>query len=56
MDLYIVDMITDLNEPVSVTVQAYDQAEAEAIAVTMLEQGEIDCVGQICACISSYLA
>lgn len=56
MDIYIVDMITDMDEPVSVEVQAYDQAEAEAIAVTMLERGELDCVGLICACCSSYLA
>lgn len=55
MDIYVVEIITDLDEPISVTVQAYDQAEAEAIAVTMLERGELDCVGQICACCSSYL-
>lgn len=56
MDIYVVEIITDLDEPISVTVQAYDQVEAEAIAVTMLERGELDCVGQICACCSSYLA
>lgn len=56
MDLYYVDMITDLDEQASVQVQAYDQAEAEAIAVTMLERGELDCGGQICVCCSSYLA
>lgn len=55
MYTYIVDMITDMDEPVRVEVQAYDQTEAEANAFTMLERGELDCVGQICAQCTSYL-
>lgn len=46
MDLYIVELITDLDEQVSICVQANDQYEAEAIAVSMLENGEHDCVGR----------
>lgn len=56
MEIYKVDMITDLNEQVSVCVQANDQSEAEAIAVSMLENGELECIGRICASYSSYTA
>ncbi len=56
MELYIVNMITDLDEPVSVCVQASDYAEAEAIGATMLENGELDCAGMICVQCSAVLA
>ena len=48
MNTYMVSMITDLDEPVSVCVQAEDEAEAEAIGTAMLENGELECVGMIC--------
>lgn len=56
MELFTVDMITDLDEQVSICVQANDQYEAEAIAVSMLENGELDCVGRICVSFSAYLS
>ena len=56
MELFTVDMITDLDEQVSICVQANDQYEAEAIAVSMLENGELDCIGRIGFSFSSYLA
>jgi len=56
MELYIVYLITDLDEQLEVCVQASDNAEAEAIAVTMLENGELPCVGRICAQCSSYIS
>ena len=34
---------------------AYDESEAEAIGVTMLENGELDCAGQICAAATAVL-
>ena len=36
-------------------VDAYDESEAEAIGVTMLENGELDCAGQICAAATAVL-
>lgn len=36
MDIYVVDMITDMDEPIRVEVQAYDQAEAEAISLSRI--------------------
>ena len=42
MELFNVDMITDLDEQVSICVHANDQSEAEAIAVSMLENGQLD--------------
>ena len=55
MELFNVYMITDLDEQVSICVQANDQYEAEAIAVSMLENGELDCAGQICAAATAVL-
>ena len=54
MELFNVYMITDLDEQVSICVQANDQYEAEAIAVSMLENGELDCIGRICVSFSAY--
>ena len=56
MELFNVDMITDLDEQACICVQANDQHEAEAIAVSMLENGELDCVGCICVSLSAYPA
>ena len=53
MNTYAVSIITDLDEQVYTTVQAYDEAEAESIAVTMLENGELESVGMICASIEA---
>lgn len=55
MYTFLVDLISDLDEQVSVYVEAYDEAEAEAIGITMLENGELDCAGQICAASSATL-
>lgn len=41
-------MISDLDEQVSVFVEASTGTEAESIGIAMLENGELDCVGQIC--------
>ena len=53
MNTYLVELISDLDEQVSVYIEAYDEAEAEAIGITMLENGEPDCAGQICAAASA---
>lgn len=37
MNTYLVELISDLDEQVSIYVDAYDESEAEAIGVTMLE-------------------
>jgi hypothetical protein len=55
MNTYLVELISDLDEQVSIYVDAYDESEAEAIGVTMLENGELDCVGQICAAATAVL-
>ena len=48
MRTYIVVMITDLGEEVSVSVDAPSVSKAELIAIGMLENGELDCMSQIC--------
>lgn len=40
MNTYLVELISDLDEQVSVYVEAKDESEAEAIGITMLENGE----------------
>lgn len=55
MQTYLVELISDLDEQVSVYVEAYNESEAEAIGVTMLENGELDCAGQICAATTAVL-
>ena len=45
MNTYLVELISDFDEQVSL----YIEAEAETIGVTMLEKGELNCAGQICA-------
>lgn len=45
---YIVEMITDLSEEVSVSVEASSAGKAEQIAIGMLENGELDCMSQVC--------
>ena len=56
MELFNVDMITDLDEQVFVCIQANEQSEAEAVAVSMLENGELDCIGRICVSFCAYYA
>lgn len=46
MNTYLVELISDQDEQVSIYVDAYD--ESEVIDVTMLKNGEVDCAGQIC--------
>ena len=48
MQTYIVDMITDLSEEVPVSVEALSAGKAEQIAIGMLENGELDCMSQVC--------
>lgn len=55
MNTYLVELISDLDEQVSVYVEAKDESEAEAIGITMLENGELDCAGQICAAATAVL-
>ena len=42
MSTYIIEMITDLGEKVSVSVDAPSVSKAEQIAIGMLENGELD--------------
>lgn len=51
LNLYQVDMITDLDEQVS----AYGESEALVIGITMLENGELECAGPICASAATTL-
>ena len=46
MNTYLVELISDLDEQVSIYVDAYDESEAEAIGVTKL-----DCVVQLIFCV-----
>lgn len=55
LNLYQVDMITDLDEQVSVCVNAYDESEALTIGISMLENGDLECAGQICASASAIM-
>ena len=48
MRTYIVDMITDLSEEDSVSIEAPSAGKAEQIAIGMLETGELDCMSQVC--------
>lgn len=48
MRTYIVDMITDLSEEDSVSIEAPSAGKAEQIAIGMLENGELDCMSQVC--------
>lgn len=56
MNTYMVELISDLDEQVSVYVDAYSESEAEAIGIIMLENGELDCAGLICAAATAVLA
>lgn len=56
MELYIVYMTTELGEEVDVCVQASSTSEAEAIGITMLEGGELQCDGVMCMQCSAVLA
>ena len=44
MSRYLVELLSDLNEEVSVYVEADNEAEAEAIGVAMLEDGKLYCI------------
>ena len=54
MELYYVDIYTDLNESLTIIVNANTYEEAEAIATSMVECGEADCIGQIVVSCSAY--
>ena len=54
MELYYVDIYTDLNESLTIIVNANSYEEAEAIATSMVECGEADCIGQIVVSCSAY--
>ena len=56
MELYMVYMTTEHGEEVEVCVQASSTSEAEAIGITMLEGGELQCYGVICMQCSAVLA
>ena len=55
MDLYQVDIITDIDD-VAVTVNASSDNEAISIALTMFDQGEIDCEGTEVVSIAAWPA
>lgn len=48
MKTYEVEMITDLNEEVSVCIEAPSADKAKKVAIGMLEDGELDCQSQVC--------
>ena len=48
MKTYEVEMITDLNEEVSVCIEAPSADKAGKGATGMLEDGELDCQSQVC--------
>lgn len=54
MDIYYVDVYTDLDESLMLTVNANSPQEAETIAITMVECGDAPCVGQIVVSCSAY--
>ena len=56
MELYMVYMTTELGEEIDVCVQASSPSEAEAIGMTMLEGGELQCDGVICIQCSAVFA
>jgi hypothetical protein len=45
MDLYQVELVTDMDN-VSIIVNAHDENEAIAIAITMFERGEVNSLGR----------
>ena len=45
MNTYLVELISDLYEQVSVYVDAYSESEADVIGITMFENGKLDCAG-----------
>lgn len=47
MDIYYVDIYTDLDETLMLTVNANSPQEADAIAISMVECGDAPCVRQI---------
>ena len=48
MKTYEVEMITDLNEEVSVCIEAPSADKAKKVAIGMLEDGQLDCQSQVC--------
>ena len=56
MSTYIIEMITDLGEKVSVSVDAPSVSKAEQKAIGMLENCELDCIGRICVSFCAYYA
>ena len=45
MDIYQVELVTDM-DIISIIVNAYDENEAIAIAITMFERGQVDSMGK----------
>ena len=54
MNIYYVDIYTDMDEALTLTVQADSPSEAEAIAQTMVECGEAPCVSHIVVSCNAY--
>lgn len=54
MEIYYVDIYTDLDETLTLTVNADSFSEAEAIAIDMVESGQAECVGQIVVSCEAY--
>lgn len=54
MDIYYVDIYTDMDEALTVMVNAGNASEAEASAQTMVETGQADCVGRIAVSCNAY--
>ena len=54
MNIYYVDIYTNLDETLTLTVNACSPEEAEAIAVETVESGQAECVGQIVVSCAVY--
>jgi hypothetical protein len=55
MNLYQVELETD-KDVVSILVNAYDENEAIAIAITMFERGQVDSMGRKVVNAAAFLA
>ena len=55
MNLYQVELETDM-DIVSIIVNAYDENEAIAIAITMFERGQVDSMGREVVNAAAFLA
>ena len=55
MSTYYVDMYTDMDEPLTLEVDADSPEEAEAMAKAYVESAEAPCVGRIVVTCNAYL-